>query len=105
MSKLLKTLPKFTNEHEERAFWKQEDSTEYLDWTTAKRVVLPNLKPSTKTIFCDFPSTCLIRSKRLQILVMCRINNSLRYGCRKNFITIELTGGLLMWVSQPFSLS
>ncbi len=73
MSKLLKTLPKFTNEHEERTFWEQEDSTEYLDLTTAKRVVLPNLKPSTKTIS--------------------------RYGCRKNYITIELTGGSLVWVS------
>ena len=59
MSKLLKTLPKFTNEHEERAFWKQEDSTEYLDWTTAKRVVLPNLKPSTKTISLRLPQHLL----------------------------------------------
>jgi predicted DNA binding CopG/RHH family protein len=59
MSKLLKTLPKFTNENEERAFWKQEDSTEYLDWTTAKRVVLPNLKPSTKTISLRLPQHLL----------------------------------------------
>ena len=59
MSKLLKTLPKFTNENEERAFWEQEDSTEYLDWTTAKRVVLPNLKPSTKTISLRLPQHLL----------------------------------------------
>ena len=59
MSKLLKTLPKFTNEHEERVFWEQEDSTEYLDWTTAKRVVLPNLKPSTKTISLRLPQHLL----------------------------------------------
>ena len=59
MSKLLKILPKFTNEHEERAFWEQEDSTEYLDWTTAKRVVLPNLKPSTKTISLRLPQHLL----------------------------------------------
>jgi predicted DNA binding CopG/RHH family protein len=59
MSKLLKTLPKFTNEHEERAFWEQEDSTEYLDWTTTKRVVLPNLKPSTKTISLRLPQHLL----------------------------------------------
>ncbi len=59
LSKLLKTLPKFTNEHEERTFWEQEDSTEYLDLTTAKRVVLPNLKPSTKTISRRLPQHLL----------------------------------------------
>ena len=45
MSKLLKILPKFTKE--------------YLDWTTAKRVVLPNLKPSTKTISLRLPQHLL----------------------------------------------
>jgi hypothetical protein len=50
MSKPLKSIPKFTSEPEERAFWEQQDSTDYLDWKTAQRVVLPNLKPSTKTI-------------------------------------------------------
>ena len=50
MNKPLKTMPKFANETEERTFWEQQDSTDYLDWTTSQRVVLPNLKPSTQTI-------------------------------------------------------
>ncbi len=59
MNKPLKTIPKFANETEERAFWEQQDSTEYLDWGTAQRVVLPNLKPSTKTISLRLPQHLL----------------------------------------------
>ena len=42
MSKPLKTIPKFANETEERAFWEQHDSTDYLDWTKAQQIVIPN---------------------------------------------------------------
>jgi predicted DNA binding CopG/RHH family protein len=59
MNKSLKTIPKFASETEERAFWEQQDSTDYLDWTTAQRVVLPNLKPSTKTISLRLPQHLL----------------------------------------------
>ncbi len=59
MNKPLKTIPKFANETEERAFWEQQDSTDYLDWTTAQRVVLPYLKPSTKTISLRLPQHLL----------------------------------------------
>lgn len=48
MNKPNKVIPKFSNEAEERAFWEKHDSTEYLDWTKAKRVVPPDLKPMTK---------------------------------------------------------
>lgn len=41
-----KRLPKFKSEAEERRFWATHDSTEYLDWSKAKRVPFPNLKPS-----------------------------------------------------------
>ena len=61
MSKQAKLLPKFHNEAEERAFWesKGSDSTEYLDWAKAQRIVLPNLKPSTKTISLRLPQHLL----------------------------------------------
>ena len=59
MSKPLKTIPKFANETEERAFWVQHDSTDYLDWTKAQRIVLPNLKPTTKTISLRLPQHLL----------------------------------------------
>jgi predicted DNA binding CopG/RHH family protein len=57
MRKQARPLPKFRSEAEERAFWeaKGSDSTEYLDWAKAQRVVLPNLKPSTKTISLRLP--------------------------------------------------
>ncbi len=43
-------LPEFKNEDEEREFWTSHDSTDYLDWDQAQRLILPKLKPSTKTI-------------------------------------------------------
>ena len=61
MSKQTKALPRFKTEAEERAFWeaKGSDSTEYLDWAKARRAVLPNLKPSTKTISLRLPQHLL----------------------------------------------
>ena len=59
MSKQLKPLPKFTNEAEERSFWESHDSSEYMDWSKAQRVVLPNLKPTTKTISLRLPQHLL----------------------------------------------
>ena len=35
------------------------DSTDYLDWTKAQRIVLPNLKPTTKTISLRLPQYLL----------------------------------------------
>ena len=47
----MKKMPKFKNEKEERKFWATHDSTEYIDWSKASiNPLLPNLKPSTKTI-------------------------------------------------------
>ena len=59
MKKQLKTAPKFTTEEEERRFWELNDSSEYVDWKTAQQVVLPNLKPSTKTISLRLPQHLL----------------------------------------------
>jgi predicted DNA binding CopG/RHH family protein len=55
MSKQSKSVPKFANEAEERLFWETHDSTDYLDWSKAQKVVLPNLKPTTKTISLRLP--------------------------------------------------
>jgi hypothetical protein len=51
MSKQPKPLPKFANEAEERSFWESHGSSEYMDWSKAQCIVLPNLKPTTKTNF------------------------------------------------------
>ena len=59
MKKPLKAVPRFANEAEERAFWETHDSSDYLDWTQAQRAVLPNLKPTTKTISLRLPQRLL----------------------------------------------
>lgn len=50
-----KKLPEFRNENDERKFRAIADSTEYVDWTSAKPRKLIHLKPSLKTIYCGFP--------------------------------------------------
>ena len=60
-----KQLPKFKSESEERRFWSTHDSTDYLDWTKAKRVLFPNLKPSVKTISIRLPESLLDALKTL----------------------------------------
>jgi hypothetical protein len=50
-----KTIPKFANQTEERQFWEQHDSSDYLDWSEAESVVMPNLKPTIKTISHHLP--------------------------------------------------
>ena len=59
MKKRLKAVPEFANEAEERRFWEQYDSSDYLDWTQAQQVVMPNLKPTTKTISLRLPQHLL----------------------------------------------
>ena len=55
MSKRLKPIPRFESEAEERAFWESHDSADYVDWTRARKAVLPNLKPTTQTISLRLP--------------------------------------------------
>lgn len=63
--KNLKKIPKFKNEDEEFEFWSTHDSTEYVDWSKAKRMFFPNLKPSTKTISIRLPESLLEHLKAL----------------------------------------
>jgi predicted DNA binding CopG/RHH family protein len=50
-----KRIPKFRNEDEEREFWASHDSTDYIDWSEAKELIMPNLKPTLKTISIRLP--------------------------------------------------
>ncbi|MBI3150417.1 MAG: BrnA antitoxin family protein [Betaproteobacteria bacterium] len=59
MNKPTKKVPKFASEAEERAFWENHNSTDYLDWSKARRAVLPNLKPTTRTISLRLPQHLL----------------------------------------------
>lgn len=59
----VKKVPELKTEAEERAFWESRSSTDYLDWSKGERVMLPNLKPSTKTISIRLPEGLLDRIK------------------------------------------
>ncbi len=50
MPKKLKDIPVFKSEDDERLFWATQDSTDFIDWETGEATVLPNLKPTTRTI-------------------------------------------------------
>jgi len=45
-----KPIPKFESEDQERDFWADHDSSDYVDWSQGRRVNFSNLKPSTRTI-------------------------------------------------------
>jgi predicted DNA binding CopG/RHH family protein len=60
-----KAIPKFASEAEEQEFWATADTTEYFDWSRARRVVFPKLKPTTTPISMRLPETLLTDLKRL----------------------------------------
>jgi predicted DNA binding CopG/RHH family protein len=61
--KKLKPIPRFRSEAEERAFWESHDTTDYVDWSKARRVRFPNLKPSTTSISLRLPVDLLEQIK------------------------------------------
>lgn len=52
-------IPKFETEAQERAFWEENDSADFIDWSKAERVRLPNLKPSSTSISLRLPVSLL----------------------------------------------
>ena len=50
-----KPIPEFRSEDEEGQFWADHDSTEFIDWNTAKRRKFSNLKPTLRTISLRLP--------------------------------------------------
>jgi predicted DNA binding CopG/RHH family protein len=50
-----KPIPKFRSEDEERAFWSEKDSTQFIDWQAGERRKFPNLKPTLRTISLRLP--------------------------------------------------
>src|SRR5579864_4834038 len=57
--KNLKPIPKFESEDEEREFWANHDSTDYVDWSRATRRTFSRLKPSTQTISLRLPASLM----------------------------------------------
>ena len=61
--KAKKKIPYFKHAQEERGFWMDNDSAEYIDWNKARSVVMPKLKPSTETISLRLPEHLLFELK------------------------------------------
>ncbi len=60
-----KPIPEFKNEDEERLFWAENDSSEYVDWSKAQHLVFPNLKPTTRAISLRLPESMLDELRQL----------------------------------------
>ncbi len=54
-----KVIPKFRSENAEREFWATQEATEFIDFSQAKQVFFPNLRPSTKVISIRLPESLL----------------------------------------------
>ena len=61
----LKKTPVFASEDEEREFWATHDSTDYVDWSKARAVRFPNLRPTSTAISVRLPDTLLTELKLL----------------------------------------
>ena len=53
--KRLKTIPTFHDEDAEREFWSTADSTDYIDWSKAQKLVLPNFRKEERSRKPDAP--------------------------------------------------
>ena len=62
---MTKRKRKFKNEDEERKYWASHDSANEIDWSKAKKVTLPKLRPSVKTISLRIPESMLEELKLL----------------------------------------
>ena len=71
MAKKFKKIPKFKNEDEEAEFWNTHNSTDYIDWSKAKHIVFPNLKPTSRSISLRLPeyiiSSVKVKANRLDV--------------------------------------
>ncbi|MCX6620826.1 MAG: BrnA antitoxin family protein [Acidobacteria bacterium] len=50
-----KPVPEFPSEDSERDFWAEHDSTGFIDWESARRRKLTNLKPTLRKISLRLP--------------------------------------------------
>ena len=65
MASKFKKVPKQRNEDQERSFSAKTDSTGYIDWSRARTLLLPGLKPTLKTISIRLPEHMIAELKLL----------------------------------------
>lgn len=69
----MRLIPEFKSEDEEREFWATHDSTDYVDWSKARRLVLPSLKPSSRVGLAPLPIGLFKRLVEAASRPKCRI--------------------------------
>ena len=55
----IKQIPTFSSEEEEREFWSNHDVTDFIDFSEAKQSLMPNLRPTLKTVSIRLPESLL----------------------------------------------
>jgi predicted DNA binding CopG/RHH family protein len=60
-----KKIPTFKDEDAEREFWANADSTEYIDWSRAEKLITSNLRPTLRTISLRLPESMIAELKLL----------------------------------------
>jgi len=63
--KKLKPIPHFRSDEEAGKFWMTHDSAEFTDWSKARLVSFPKLRPSTATISLRLPQGLLDQLRTL----------------------------------------
>ena len=58
-------IPRFKSEDEERDFWAENSPLDYMDTSTARKTVFPDLKPSLKSISIRLPEDMIEELKIL----------------------------------------
>lgn len=54
-----KQLPKFESEDQERGFWAEHDSSEFVDWSSAEPRSSSKLRPTLRTISLRLPESMI----------------------------------------------
>lgn len=87
MAKKLKKIPKFKNEDEEAEFWNTHSSVDYIDWSKAKNVIFPNLKPTSRSISIRIPEYIIneikIKANKLDIPYQALMKQYIAEGAMK----------------------
>lgn len=60
-----KPIPRFKTAAAEQRFWSKADSTDHLDWSKAREVTLPQLRPTLRTISPRLPVALIAELKVL----------------------------------------
>jgi predicted DNA binding CopG/RHH family protein len=55
----IKPIPTFTSEEEEREFWSDRDAADFIDFSEAQPALMPNLRPTLKTVSIRLPESLL----------------------------------------------